>query len=217
MANASSQRPAPDAVQGYRDLLHHDSVTCALSDCMGRFGAMSAELHATFDGIRFAGPAITARTLACDLASVFKAIDVSQPGDIIVADENGVVVVALEHATALLEKARSLMKTEEDGACAAGQTARGRNHRTADRCRSGVHVDLQLPAARVERGPLKHPASVHGTRAHGHPVRATVEIAITASKASDARNSGDTCVSYLGRLPALAPARRCVQAASPRS
>jgi hypothetical protein len=81
MANASIQRPAPDVVQGYWDLLHHDSVTCALSDCMGRLGAMGADLHAMFDGIRVAGPAITTRTLASDLAAVFIARDAQFGGD----------------------------------------------------------------------------------------------------------------------------------------
>jgi len=41
------------------------------------------------DAIRFAGPAVTARTLASDLAAVFKAIDVSEPGDVVVVDAHG--------------------------------------------------------------------------------------------------------------------------------
>ena len=80
----------PDAVlRGYRELLKFDSATCALSDCMGRFGGMTADMRPLFDAIRFAGPAVTARTLASDLAAVFKAIDVSQPGDVVVVDAHG--------------------------------------------------------------------------------------------------------------------------------
>jgi 4-hydroxy-4-methyl-2-oxoglutarate aldolase len=89
MFTAPIPRPTPDVVQGYRDLLRHDSVTCALSDCMGRFGAMRADLRPLFDGIRFAGPAVTARTLASDLAAVFKAIDLCQPGDVVIVDAHG--------------------------------------------------------------------------------------------------------------------------------
>jgi 4-hydroxy-4-methyl-2-oxoglutarate aldolase len=89
MFTAPIPRPTADVVQGYRDLLRHDSVTCALSDCMGRFGAMSADLRPLFDGIRFAGPAVTARTLASDLAAVFKAIDVCEPGDVVIVDAHG--------------------------------------------------------------------------------------------------------------------------------
>lgn len=63
MTSTSPQR-LPDAVlRGYRELLKFDSVTCALSDCMGRFGGMTADMRPLFEGIRFAGPAVTARTL----------------------------------------------------------------------------------------------------------------------------------------------------------
>lgn len=81
--------PPEDLVRGYRELLQFDSVTCALSDCMGRFGAMTADMRPLFDAIRFAGPAVTARTLASDLAAVFKAIDISTPGDVVVVDTRG--------------------------------------------------------------------------------------------------------------------------------
>ena len=83
------ERPTQDLVRGYRELLQFDSVTCALSDCMGRFGAMTADMRPLFDAIRFAGPAVTARTLASDLAAVFKAIDISTPGDVVVVDAHG--------------------------------------------------------------------------------------------------------------------------------
>ncbi len=42
MINEAIARPAPELVQGFRDLLVHDSITCALSDCMGRLNAMTA-------------------------------------------------------------------------------------------------------------------------------------------------------------------------------
>jgi 4-hydroxy-4-methyl-2-oxoglutarate aldolase len=89
MAVMPIDRPSQDIINGFRELLQRDSVTCAVSDCMGRFGAMTADLRPLFDAIRFAGPAVTARTLASDLAAVFKAIDVSEPGDVVVVDAHG--------------------------------------------------------------------------------------------------------------------------------
>lgn len=89
MDSRLAHRADPDVVQGFRDLLRADSVTCAISDCMGRFGAMSGDLRPLFESIRFAGTAVTARTLPSDLAAVFKAIDVSRPGDVVVVDTRG--------------------------------------------------------------------------------------------------------------------------------
>jgi 4-hydroxy-4-methyl-2-oxoglutarate aldolase len=40
--NETIERPPADIVAGFRDLLQYDSITCALSDCMGRFNAMTA-------------------------------------------------------------------------------------------------------------------------------------------------------------------------------
>lgn len=89
MSSRSAERPQAALVQGFRDLLKFDSVTCALSDCMGRFGAMTGDIRPLFEPSRFAGTAVTARTLASDLAAVFKAIDVSAPGDVVVVDAHG--------------------------------------------------------------------------------------------------------------------------------
>jgi regulator of RNase E activity RraA len=111
-------RPAEAIVQGYRDLLRFDSVTCAASDCLGRFGAMTAALRPLWEGIRFAGPAVTAHTLASDLAAVFKAIDVSQPGDVVVVDAHGSRDTAFwgENMT-LSAQNRGIAGAVIDGAC----------------------------------------------------------------------------------------------------
>lgn len=89
MMSDSPQRPPQEVVRAFRELLKFDSVTCALSDCMGRFGGMTADMRPLGEAVRFAGPAVTARTLASDLAAVFKAIDISQPGDVVVVDAHG--------------------------------------------------------------------------------------------------------------------------------
>jgi regulator of RNase E activity RraA len=111
-------RPDPDLVRGFRELLQFDSATCALSDCMGRFGAMGADLRPVFDGIRFAGPAVTSRTLPSDLAAVFKAIDVAEPGDVVVVDAHGSRDTAFwgENMTISAQN-RGVVGAVIDGAC----------------------------------------------------------------------------------------------------
>jgi RraA family protein len=118
MIHRSINRPPEAVVRGYRELLKFDSVTCALSDCMGRFGAMTADLRPLFDAIRFAGPAVTARTLASDLAAVFKAIDVSEPGDVVVVDAHGSCDTAFwgENMT-ISAQSRGVAGAVIDGAC----------------------------------------------------------------------------------------------------
>ena len=89
MINESIERPTEEIVQGFRNLLSYDCITCAISDCMGRFNAMTSDMRPLFEGIRLVGTAVTVKTLAADLAAAFKAIDVCQPGDIVVIDAHG--------------------------------------------------------------------------------------------------------------------------------
>jgi 4-hydroxy-4-methyl-2-oxoglutarate aldolase len=62
--------------------------TCAFSDCMGRFNAMTSDMKPLFEGIRLVDSAVTAKTLASDLAAALKAIDICKPGDIVVIDSH---------------------------------------------------------------------------------------------------------------------------------
>lgn len=94
MIKESIKRVPLEIVQGYRDLLSYDSITCAISDCMGRFNAMTSDMKPLFEGIRLVGTAVTVKTLAADLAAAFKAIDICQPGDIVVIDSHGSVNTA---------------------------------------------------------------------------------------------------------------------------
>lgn len=89
MINSVIERPSKEVIQGFRDLLAHDSITCAIADCMGRFNAMTSDMRPLFDGIRVVGTAVTVKTIAADLAAAFKAIDLCQPGDIVVIDSHG--------------------------------------------------------------------------------------------------------------------------------
>ncbi len=79
-----------EIVNGFKGLMdNYDSVTCAASDCMERFNAMTSDMRPLFEGIRLVGTAVTVKTLASDLAAVFKAVDLCQPGDIVIIDSHG--------------------------------------------------------------------------------------------------------------------------------
>lgn len=94
MINESIERAPLEIIQGFRNLLSYDSITCAISDCMGRFNAMTSDMRPLFEGIRLIGTAVTVKTLAADLAAAFKAIDVCQPGDVVVIDSHGSINTA---------------------------------------------------------------------------------------------------------------------------
>ena len=118
MINESIERPPQEVVQGFRDLLSHESITCTISDCMGRFNAMTSDMRPLFEGIRLVGTAVTVKTLAADLAAAFKAIDVCQPGDVVVIDSHGSVNTAFwgENMT-MSALNRGVVAAVIDGAC----------------------------------------------------------------------------------------------------
>ena len=118
MIRATIKRPSPKILKGFRELLTFDSITCAISDCMGRFNAMTSDMKPLFKGIRLVGTAVTVKTLAADLAAAFKAIDVCQPGDIIVIDSHESVHTAFwgENMT-LSALNRGVIGAVIDGAC----------------------------------------------------------------------------------------------------
>lgn len=39
------ERPPAEIIEGFRALLAHDSITCAITDGLGRFGAMAADMR----------------------------------------------------------------------------------------------------------------------------------------------------------------------------
>ncbi len=118
MINEKIERPSAEIVEGFKSLLLYDSITCAISDCMGRFNAMTSDMRPLFDGIRLVGTAVTVKTLAADLAAAFKAIDVCQPGDIVVIDSHGSVNTAFwgENMT-MSALNRGVVAAVIDGAC----------------------------------------------------------------------------------------------------
>jgi regulator of RNase E activity RraA len=118
MIHESIERPPEEIVQGFRNLLSYDSITCAISDCMGRFNAMTSDMRPLFEGIRLVGTAVTVKTLAADLAAAFKAIDVCRPGDVVVIDSHGSVNTAFwgENMT-MSALNRGVIAAVIDGAC----------------------------------------------------------------------------------------------------
>ena len=118
MINEAIERLPAEIVQGYRNLLRHDSISCAISDCMGRFNAMTSDMKALFEGTRLVGSAITVRTLASDLAAAFKAIDICKPGDVIVIDSHESINTAFwgENMT-MSALNRGVIAAVIDGAC----------------------------------------------------------------------------------------------------
>ena len=71
MINKSIGKPPPEIVQGFRDLLSCDSITRTISDCMGRFNAMTSDMHPLSGTSRLAGTAITVKIVAANLAAIF--------------------------------------------------------------------------------------------------------------------------------------------------
>jgi RraA family protein len=65
-------------------------VTPHLSDSMERLYAGGAMLRPMHDGTKLCGPAFTVRTSPGDNLLVHKAIDIAEPGDVIVVDAGGV-------------------------------------------------------------------------------------------------------------------------------
>jgi 4-hydroxy-4-methyl-2-oxoglutarate aldolase len=118
MINKNIVRPAMDIVEGFRALLRYDSITCAISDAMGRLNAMKSDMKPLFEGIRFVGTAVTVKTLASDLAAAFKAIDLCKPGDVVVIDSHGSADTAFWGENMTLSAInRGVVGAVIDGAC----------------------------------------------------------------------------------------------------
>ncbi len=118
MINLTIDRPPTTIVQGFKDLLAYESLTCALSDCMGRFNGMTSTMRPLFEGIRVVGTAITAKALASDLTAPIKAIDLCQPGDIVVIDSHGSVDTAFwGENMSMSARNRGVVAAIIDGGC----------------------------------------------------------------------------------------------------
>jgi 4-hydroxy-4-methyl-2-oxoglutarate aldolase len=101
-----------------KNIVRYDSITCAISDSMGRLNAMKSDMKPLFEGIRFVGTAVTVKTLASDLAAAFKAIDLCKPGDVVVIDSHGSADTAFWGENMTLSAInRGVVGAVIDGAC----------------------------------------------------------------------------------------------------
>ncbi len=73
------ERPAPHLVAPFKEF-----VTCNVGDVLGRFAAMHYAIKPLVPGWKVVGTAITVRSRPCDNLLIYKAIELSQPGDVIV-------------------------------------------------------------------------------------------------------------------------------------
>jgi 4-hydroxy-4-methyl-2-oxoglutarate aldolase len=78
------QRPAPDIIAALREL-----PTTALSDAMGRRGAMDAAIQPILPSMRTVGPAFTLKPYTADNLTVHLALKFARPGDVLVLDSSG--------------------------------------------------------------------------------------------------------------------------------
>jgi regulator of RNase E activity RraA len=75
----NTARPAPGLVPGFRGV-----PTGNVCDAMDRMGAMDYRIKPLAPDTAMAGPALTVRTRPGDNLMVWKALDVAQPGDVLV-------------------------------------------------------------------------------------------------------------------------------------
>jgi 3-hexulose-6-phosphate synthase/6-phospho-3-hexuloisomerase len=111
-----SKRPAPatSPSASIREILAIVS-TPNISDAMHRKGAMSG-ITPRSGKVKMAGPAVTVRSLAGDWAKPVEAVDVAEPGDVLVIDNEGSTVVATWGELATLSaKGRGLSGVVIDG------------------------------------------------------------------------------------------------------
>jgi RraA family protein len=69
--------------------------TSNVADALGRFHTMTGIAHVNKPGTRLVGVALTVRTAPGDNLMIHKAIDIAQPGDVIVVESDGSVGRAL--------------------------------------------------------------------------------------------------------------------------
>ncbi len=75
----NTTRPAPEAMAPFADV-----PTGNICDAMDRFGALDFNIQAITPGLRVLGPALTVRTRPGDNLVLFQALEVAQPGDVLV-------------------------------------------------------------------------------------------------------------------------------------
>ncbi len=104
-------RPSPQLVAPFKEF-----ATCNVCDVLGRFGAMHYTIKPLVPGWKVAGPAITVRTRPCDNLLIYKALELAQPGDVLVISNYEYETNATwGDLTSMMAKARGLAGMVTDG------------------------------------------------------------------------------------------------------
>ena len=81
-------RPLPALVEQLRAVARCYSASCVFADVQGRAGVMHSGIKPIFHG-KLVGTALTVRLSPGDLQDPLAALDIAQPGDVIVVDAGG--------------------------------------------------------------------------------------------------------------------------------
>jgi 4-hydroxy-4-methyl-2-oxoglutarate aldolase len=94
-------RPAPALLAAYADV-----STSALSDVMGRHGALGSNIRPIYEGIRMVGSALTVLCFPGDNIMTHKALQMVEPGDVLVIDDGDYDTGCFGHRSALHVRSR---------------------------------------------------------------------------------------------------------------
>jgi regulator of RNase E activity RraA len=109
----NTPRPAPEIVAAFRDVPAGN-----VCDAMDRLGAMDQRIKPLALDWHLSGPALTVRTRPGDNLMVWKALDVAQPGDVLVIATYGYATTStLGELVVMTAKALGLAGIVCDGMC----------------------------------------------------------------------------------------------------
>jgi 4-hydroxy-4-methyl-2-oxoglutarate aldolase len=94
-------RPGPALREAFAEV-----STSALSDAMGRHGALSSQIRPLYDGIRMVGSALTVLCFPGDNIMTHKALQMVEPGDVLVIDDGDYDTGCFGHRSALAARSR---------------------------------------------------------------------------------------------------------------
>ena len=94
-------RPAPALLEAF-----HEVSTAALSDAMGRHGALSSTIRPLYEGIRMVGSALTVLCFPGDNIMTHKALQMVAPGDVLMIDDGDYDTGCFGHKSALAARSR---------------------------------------------------------------------------------------------------------------
>lgn len=163
------KRPDPKLAEQYREVAKCYSASCVFADVQKRAGVMHSVLKPIFNG-KAVGPALTVKLSPGDLQDPLLALQVAQPGDVVVVDAGGDTETSVFGGLmGSLFKNRGVQGAVIDGACrdtdelrdlgfilfSRAVTARGTHTMF-----SGRKQDVQLSVPIVCGGIVVHPGDM---------------------------------------------------------